>query len=869
MTIKKRLRIAGIWLGAVFLSQMAIANAQQQNNQQIAAGDTPIGISVSDWQSIRQQMSQHRYSAFPQENGSYTAENIAHGWQIDYAQNGRTTLMPLKQNADAYFIGLQLTSLGYQKQSAVTVPARITSDNTTLNYHWDNNVTEIWTNTADSLEQWFEIQHKPQGAAAHQPLTLQLAITTDLHLSQQGNTLYFTDNKNQHKISYNKLKVWDSQGTEIAATMQLDKAVLSLVIADQLAVYPLTIDPSFQDQAYLKASNADADDFFGEAVAVSGDTVVVGAVGRGAAYIFNRVGSHWFQQAYLTAPQSATSSFFGTSVAISGETVAVGASGEARSAPNFHTVGDVYVFTRSGLSWSEQAYLQAHNVEAGDFFGISVAISGDTLVVGAAREDSHETGTTGATGVFGFGGDDNLAENAGAAYIFTRTGSNWHQQAYLKASNTGLDDNFGISVSISGNTVVVGAYGESSNATGVNGNETNDLSPHSGAAYVFNRVGGSWSQQAYLKASNTDTSDRFGDSVAISGDTIVIGAWQESSNATGVNGDQSDTSATAAGAAYVFKRQNSSNWSQQAYLKASNTQPLDRFGRSVAISGEMIVVAAASEDSGATGSGGGGQADNSVGESGAAYVFTRSKNSWTQQSYLKASNTGIGDAFGLAVAIADRHLVVGALSEDSANIEGDNSEEDAGAAYLFDRTVVDDNYEANNMPETAYDFSAAEQTLLSTLNGAGIQSNQDWYKIHVNQGFRNLVVNLTFSDALGDIDLALYDADGLFITSRTTASDNELLETILPDGNHDYYLKVYYENAGNSYDLKWDDEITSSGFEAGDANRDGDINIQDVIAIINMILNSAPYKQDADCNVDEKIDIQDVICTINKVLAGA
>ena len=129
-----------------------------------------------------------------------------------------------------------------------------------------------------------------------------------------------------------------------------------------------------------------------------------------------------------------------------------------------------------------------------------MAVSGDTVVVGAIGEDSNATGVNGDQ-------SDNSATDSGAAYVFVRSGTNWSQQAYLKASNTGAGDHFGISVAVSGDTVVVGAHGEDSNATGVNGNQSDNSAIDSGAAYVFVRSGTNWSQQAYLKASNTGADD--------------------------------------------------------------------------------------------------------------------------------------------------------------------------------------------------------------------------------------------------------------------------------------------------------------------------------------------------------------------------
>src|SRR5262249_52461591 len=269
-----------------------------------------------------------------------------------------------------------------------------------------------------------------------------------------------------------------------------------------------------------------------------------------------------------------------------------------------------YVFVRSGTNWTQQAYLKASNTGANDHFGGSVAVFGDTVVVGAEREDSKATGVNGNQ-------TNNSVIDSGGAYVFVGGGTNWSQQAYLKASNTGAGDYFGSSVAISGDTLVVGADLEGSKATGVNGNQSDNSVMEAGAAYVFVRDGTNWSQQAYLKASNTG-SDQFGRSIAILGDTVVVGASNEASNATGVNGDQSDNSVAVAGAAYVFVR-SATNWSQQAYLKASNTRAYGEFGISVAISGDTVVVGADGDFSSATGVNGD-QSNTNAPFSGAAYV---------------------------------------------------------------------------------------------------------------------------------------------------------------------------------------------------------------------------------------------------------
>jgi hypothetical protein len=458
-------------------------------------------------------------------------------------------------------------------------------------------------------------------------------------------------------------------------------------------------------QAYLKASNTGVEDLLGLSAAVSGSTVVVGAYSEdssatgvnggqsdntaadsGAAYVFVRSGGVWSQQAYLKASNTGASDEFGRAVAISGNTIVIGAhfedsnaniidgDGTNNSAGNS---GAAYVFVRSGTTWSQQAYLKAANNGANDRFGYSVAVSGDTVVVGAYLEDSNSTGVNGA--------DNNLAADSGAAYIFTRSGGIWNQQAYLKASNTDPADNFGFSVAVSGDTVVVGAIEEDSNTTGINGDQADNSLFTAGAAYVFGRSGTVWSQQAYLKASNTDGGDGLGRSVAVSGDTIVVGASGEDSNSTGVNGDETDNSAGNSGAAYVFIR-SGGTWSQQAYLKASNTGADDRFGNSVSVSGDKLVVGAHFEDSNTTGINGDGT-NNSAVSSGAAFVFTRSGSNWSQQAYLKASNTDANDLFGFSVAISGDTVIVGSPYEDGSTTGVNGADNDltgdSGAVYLF------------------------------------------------------------------------------------------------------------------------------------------------------------------------------------------
>jgi hypothetical protein len=312
--------------------------------------------------------------------------------------------------------------------------------------------------------------------------------------------------------------------------------------------------------------------------------------------------------------------------------------------------------------------LKASNTGADDHFGTSVALAGDALAVGASGEASAATGVDGDQ-------DDNEDPKSGAVYVFRRTGTTWQQEAYLKASNTDLNDSFGISVAFAGDTLAVGANGEASAATGVNGNQGDNSIPGSGAVYVFRHTGTAWEQEAYLKASNTGADvygDNFGVSVGLAGDILAVGAHGEASAATGVNGNQDDNSAPGSGAVYVFRR-SGSTWEQEAYLKASNAEAGDFFGLRLALSGDVLAVGADSEASAATGVNGD-QTDNSATSRGAVYVFRRNGTIWQQEAYVKASRGGA--SFGHSMALSDDTLAVGEL-------RGGTDDVLAGGVYIF------------------------------------------------------------------------------------------------------------------------------------------------------------------------------------------
>jgi len=318
-------------------------------------------------------------------------------------------------------------------------------------------------------------------------------------------------------------------------------------------------DGQWRQQAYVKATNTDAIDLFGTDVALSGDVLVVGAPwedsaatsvdgdqtsnaasASGAAYVYERSGEQWQPISYLKASNGEADDELGQAVAMSGDTVALGAPGESSgdaAEPNDNSAsrsGAVYVFQRVGASYEQVAYLKASNADAGDAFGSRLALANDTLVVGATGE-----GTLGGDG----NRSNELRPHSGAAYVFERQGGAWAQTAYLKAPSPAEDAYFGSALALEGDTLVVGALGD----------DSEDL-PLSGTAYLYTRTPQGWQLRRSMKAPNADIGDRYGSSVAISPTLLAVGASNEAANVSGINGDWTNNDTPGAGAAYLYRR---------------------------------------------------------------------------------------------------------------------------------------------------------------------------------------------------------------------------------------------------------------------------------------------------------------------------
>lgn len=381
-----------------------------------------------------------------------------------------------------------------------------------------------------------------------------------------------------------------------------------------------------QELAQLAASDAGPTDYFGQAVALDGDTAVVGASSEdvgfgntGALYVYIGSGASWSEQAKLVAADRRAGDRLGSAVAVQGDRCVATAWGDDLVDFSLKNEGSAYVFSRTGTAWAEEAKLFASDAAPGDMFGLSLALDGDTVVVGAPYRDD-------------------LGPDAGAAYVFVRSGSSWAQEAKLVAADGAFRDHFGMAVAISGDTIVVGAY-----------RHDHPLS-NCGTAYVFVRSASVWTQQSELTASDAAQNDVFGHAVAVVGDRIAVGA----------PGD--DDLGTNSGSCYVFDRSGTS-WAQSAKLHAADGGPFDSFGRNLALSGSLLAAAATDDNHAGPGAG-------------SAYAFWSGGATWAQTAKLVMPDATTGDFFGQSVGVSGSSIVVGSAGDDDAGMN-------SGSAHVF------------------------------------------------------------------------------------------------------------------------------------------------------------------------------------------
>ncbi len=437
------------------------------------------------------------------------------------------------------------------------------------------------------------------------------------------------------------------------------------------------------------ASDRTANDIYGFSLAISGDFAIVGAywedddvnglntlANSGSAYILQNIAGTWTQIQKIVASDRSGADYFGYSVAIDGDYAIVGAYNEAQDASGLNTfagAGSAYIFHNVAGTWSQTQKIVASDRNTSDFFGSSVSISGDYLIVGAYQEDENAAGAS-------------TLSNSGSAYIFKNTAGTWAQQQKIVASDRSAADFFAYSVAISGDYAIVGAYSEDENASG------SGTLAEAGSAYIFLRSGTTWSQAQKIVASDRAASDYFGFSVAISGNFAIVGAYQEDENASG------GATLAAAGSAYIFVN-NAGTWSQANKIVNTDRAAGDQFGYSVSISGDYALIGANLEDEDAAGA-------NNMFSAGSAYIFKNTAGSWAQQQKIVPTDRGNSDLFGTAVAMSGTSILVGAYQEDH-DATGANPFNSAGSVYFFGPAGAEINVKQNltNIADGgSYDF---------------------------------------------------------------------------------------------------------------------------------------------------------------------
>lgn len=461
------------------------------------------------------------------------------------------------------------------------------------------------------------------------------------------------------------IKATNSSGSVLSAEKTIDLAEMSSAVG------------------YLKAINIDAHDHFGKHIAISADgsTIAISAshddaidntkIDAGAVYVYKKQENGWSDPSYLTASNVQAGDNFGISVAINdnGTALIVGAyqqSTEGLNTPTgnnyYNGTGAAYIFDFVDDQWVESGFLKAPNQNSGDNFGVDVSISGDgqLVAVGAAQEASISQADP----------DNNIFRGAGAAYVFKKEGDSWSQNAtYLKSLSPNFYTFFGARLALSsdGRYLAVASILENS---GLAESPTDNSGSGSGAVFVFEQNNGSWGTPQYLKASNIGASDNFGMSLSFSGDgsTLAIGAPNEdSNNAETPNDDGEDV-----GAVYLFNKNNDNDWMQSAYIKPSTIQNNARFS-SVSLSNDGSILAVGSPLA-------------SVG--GEVELFKKTNDVWQSQFIFKSKNPDANNNFGefVKLSASGNSLMVSEYSDDSSTdvaSDGDKSAQDAGAVYIY------------------------------------------------------------------------------------------------------------------------------------------------------------------------------------------
>jgi len=654
---------------------------------------------------------------------------------------------------------------------AGALPVELTGEGTSVFY----GLTQPNINTlAPGESTFFTAQYSPVDYSEH---TVQVSIETE-----EGTFTYFIcASQTSGKIIASDEAENDNFGR--AVSISGDHIIVGApygdgAVTDSGSAYILSWNGTSWDEEELSLDGADSDKI-GCSVCISGEWAIVGAssgdgvvADSGSAYILSWNGTSWDSQE-IYAAGGAQWDYFGCSVSISGEWAVVGANGDG----DFST-GAVYVFHWDGSSWTEYGdKLTAGDPATWDYFGSSVSISGDRLIVGA------------------YGNDDN-GSNSGSAYVFRLNEGTWVQEKKLTPSDSASGDEFGRSVCISGTRAIVGAH------------NNDDQGGSSGSAYIFKLNGSTWEQEQKLTASDGASSDYFGWAVSMSGEKAIVGAY----------GDD-DNEALGSGSAYVF-RYDGSTWVQDKKYIASDGAQSDRFGYSVAISDTWTIAGAYYDD-------------NTTSNSGSIYLFYSPLSTWNVQK-LTASDGNSGDWFGRSVSVSGDWAVVGAVADD------DNGENSGSASiYRWDGTswdkhqdIVPSNPSAferfgcsvcmsgervivgasqdNNITGAAYIFSLNGDTWeqmqkLTASDGA----EGDWFGYSVSISGDRAIVG-----AYRDADEGLnYGSAYIFHWNGSAWEQQPKLTASIPNSYFGYRVSISGDRAivGAYYDSEWGGDYYHAG----------------------------------------------------------
>jgi uncharacterized repeat protein (TIGR01451 family) len=625
------------------------------------AGEVPAGLAPEEWRQIRASMEASAYRAGPALRPgappAVAALNRAQGYDTTFTAGGIE--ITSRGAGDAWTMAVSVTGYGYEGEVRALPEAEPAVGRERVEYR-RGRLTEWYVNGPRGLEQGFDIE-EPE-VRGRGPLVVEMAVGGGLRAAAERGEVAFRDETGAVVLRYTGLKAWDADQRPLPVRLEAAGAQVRLAVGVEDARFPVTIDPYFVREAQLIGRAEPLGVEFarlGEAVAISGDTAVIGAPGPqsdpgdefmgGLAHVFVRTGTAWAEQIKLFPGDFRPGDRFGASVAISGDTVVVGAPGQRVGLT--YSVGAAYVFVRSGGLWFMQQKLVPDGV-ASSAFGTAVAITGERVVVGAPRDSSAGP------------------RAAGAAYVFVRQGATWIREQKLLASDPVEIAFFGGSVAASGDTAVIGAE----YARDAGGSQT-------GAAYVFTRAGGAWAQQARLTDADGGT-DSFGFAVSISDDTVAVGVPGDGPNEPPV------------GAIQVFVRSGTA-WTLQQELTVSHTQATSSFGHSLTLQGDTLagginnaayvfvrtgtvwsqrqrvdtftslrpLLALDGDTLMFADPAQSGPGPLMLVSAGAAFAFVRSGDTWTLQQRLAGSD-GFIDGFGGSVAVSGDTVAVGTSGDD-------------------------------------------------------------------------------------------------------------------------------------------------------------------------------------------------------------